>query len=695
MTTKTWSRFVAALMIATPVVVGNVGGAAAAEDIDVYIEDFRFVSQTTSAKAGDTIVFRSNGGAGHTVTSTEGLFDSGSLYTGDTYAVTLTQPGVYNFFCAFHGGPDGSGMAGTIVVEDDGGTRVTSADDNIARAVAWSQQHDSASVAVLARSDLFADSLPSGALQGLLGAPLLLTAPSALDGRVSTELTRLGVGHVIVLGGERAISPDVIAALEAGGRSTERISGPSRYATAVAVARRYFSGADTAIIARAEGEGSRAWADALGAGGLAARLGAPVLFTAPDVLPGETADHLRASSIKRVIIAGGTSAVSEGVEQAIADLGVSVERASGPTRFHTALALAQLTPSQPSNITLIDGGHPQAWSSGFAAASTLGDGGVIVLTDGGSDGSGLLPAVFDAISSVFANPRPSITCGPLVRADTCDLAAAAATATELGHVDRIAVASVQSDVAAQPDPSMSGTFFLMATNDPTVVCYDIYVMGGASAMVAAHVHDGGPGESGPPVISLVFPEDIQELTVASGCTGGLDAAVVADVLANPADYYVNYHTEDSPSGAARGQLRDADFNAVADLSPAEEVPPVDAFAFGVTIALGDADNPEGLCFAMLAIADGQTITAAHIHQGAQGENGDVVMTLSPPQGGLPWSHFCATADAETAEERAAVVTAIKDGGDFYVNVHTEENPGGVMRAQLNELHVSHADPDVV
>ena len=35
--------------------------------------------------------------------------------------------------------------------------------------------------------------------------------------------------------------------------------------------------------------------------------------------------------------------------------------------------------------------------------------------------------------------------------------------------------------------------------------------------------------------------------------------VVADILANPEDYYVNVHNAEFPSGAIRGQLQVAEF----------------------------------------------------------------------------------------------------------------------------------------
>lgn len=71
-------------------------------------------------------------------------------------------------------------------------------------------------------------------------------------------------------------------------------------------------------------------------------------------------------------------------------------------------------------------------------------------------------------------------------------------------------------------------------------------------------------------------------------------------------------------------------------------------------------------------------TAAHIHVGAAGVAGDVVITLSPPD---------ASGVAEDCAEGqdAATLQAIVDNpAGYYVNVHNEEFPDGAVRGQLTE-----------
>ena len=84
-------------------------------------------------------------------------------------------------------------------------------------------------------------------------------------------------------------------------------------------------------------------------------------------------------------------------------------------------------------------------------------------------------------------------------------------------------------------------------------CYIVNVTGLGEITgpaTAAHVHIGGPGENGRPVIPLAAPTD--------GSSGGcvpIAADVAQAILANPGGYYVNVHTQAFPQGAIRGQLK--------------------------------------------------------------------------------------------------------------------------------------------
>jgi hypothetical protein len=82
-------------------------------------------------------------------------------------------------------------------------------------------------------------------------------------------------------------------------------------------------------------------------------------------------------------------------------------------------------------------------------------------------------------------------------------------------------------------------------------CY-IMNVSGLEGITAAHIHTGGPGATGRPVITLDAPED-----GSSGGCAQVNAELSAALLGNPGGYYVNVHTRALPNGAIRGQLSDA------------------------------------------------------------------------------------------------------------------------------------------
>ncbi len=199
---------------------------------------------------------------------------------------------------------------------------------------------------LLGREDNFADSLTSGGLQGLLDAPLLLTATGELDERVEAELARLGAERVSIMGGTNAVSQAVEDALVALGYEVTRIAGTTRLETAAAAAEALIGdeGIDptTAIVARAyEAEGStdptQAFADSLAAGGAAARESIPILLSETGLLSATTTAFFEAHpEITTVYVVGGIAALSQQVEDDLIALGLEVIRVAGATRFDTA-----------------------------------------------------------------------------------------------------------------------------------------------------------------------------------------------------------------------------------------------------------------------------------------------------------------------------------------------------------------------
>ena len=106
------------------------------------------------------------------------------------------------------------------------------------------------------------------------------------------------------------------------------------------------------------------------------------------------------------------------------------------------------------------------------------------------------------------------------------------------------------------------------------------------------------------------------------------------------------------------------------LSGDQEVPPVTSSGSGTgTITVNDDKTVIGS-----VTTTGVTGTMAHIHNGAPGKNGPVVIPLTKGSDGK-WS---VPAGAKLTDAQYA---AFKDG-DLYVNVHSAQHQGGEVRGQL-------------
>ncbi|MBQ1903010.1 MAG: cell wall-binding repeat-containing protein, partial [Ruminococcus sp.] len=124
-----------------------------------------------------------------------------------------------------------------------------------------------------------------------------------------------------------------------------RLAGAGRYATAVEISKAGFpDGSDTVVLAYGLN-----YADALAGVPLAKAMNAPILLTTLKTLPAETLAEIERLNAKKVIILGGTSAVSADVEKALTDKKLEVERIAGTTRFETAAKIADKMQQQNEN----------------------------------------------------------------------------------------------------------------------------------------------------------------------------------------------------------------------------------------------------------------------------------------------------------------------------------------------------------
>lgn len=103
---KTIGAWLVALLWAT-------GAAAATHQVQVI--SFRFDPERVEIQPGDTVVWTNMGGL-HNVRADDGSFGNQVSSSGWTFSRTFTTAGEYGYYCEPHGGPNGLGMAGKVVV---------------------------------------------------------------------------------------------------------------------------------------------------------------------------------------------------------------------------------------------------------------------------------------------------------------------------------------------------------------------------------------------------------------------------------------------------------------------------------------------------------------------------------------------------------------------------------------------------
>jgi len=153
--------------------------------------------------------------------------------------------------------------------------------------------------------------------------------------------------------------------------------------------------------------------------------------------------------------------------------------------------------------------------------------------------------------------------------------------------------------------------------------------------------------------------------------------LIGEIIGNPAGFYVNIHNAEFPNGAIRAQLSDGAF---AFATGAQEAPgPGDADGSGMGVFIGTGG---GLNYAAM-VQNIDAPTASHIHRGAPGVPGPVVITLASAYPDNMATGTVAVADTLIQE-------IVENPTNFYFNVHNAAFTGGAVRGALSVAPYSRA-----
>ncbi len=239
----------------------------------------------------------------------------------------------------------------------------------------------------------------------------------------------------------------------------------------------------------------------------------------------------------------------------------------------------------------------------------------------------------------------------------------------------------------------------------------LYTFPGEATFTGLHIHAGGAGVNGPVTVNSGLAAGANSVTIAAPFRGILSrqgqvlpdnaagVATLRGMFENPAGYYVNLHSTVHPGGVIRGQVMRAESTTLLGLmSPANEVPAItNVTASGVgTIEAVRAYSNGRLAAGVVsfdvsyAIPGDSTITGLHIHSGAAGVNGPVIINTGitgaapviAPANGIGSIVIPVEVNTGVAAQVSTLEGLFDAPGDYYINLHTSVNPGGLIRSQM-------------
>ena len=219
------------------------------------------------------------------------------------------------------------------------------------------------------------------------------------------------------------------------------------------------------------------------------------------------------------------------------------------------------------------------------------------------------------------------------------------------------------------------------SQDESELTVKIVVNGLSGSITGAHLHQASAGANGGVVA------DLSSYIVDNYIVATLDPSSYLTALKN-GEIYINVHTAANAAGEVRGQLNLAKaFTLDAWFSGAQMSPEAQSPAAGVG-ALWFSAAWDSLHYDIQLDHMSGPVTGIHIHDGAIGANGSVLVDLTGSVNGMRVKGSV-TGTALTASLIQALVA-----GKTYINAHSVGFPNGEARGQVLRLAASGYSFDV-
>lgn len=254
----------------------------------------------------------------------------------------------------------------TVVQASDVTTKRLFGNDRYSTSIAISREGWSQSdYAILTSGENYPDALSAAPLAKKYNCPIILTSKYSLSNDIMSELKRLNVKEVFVLGGSGVISNDIDSQLSYVNIKVTRLAGIDRYETSSKIAEN-LGAHDEIFIASGED-----FADALSAATIASIKNVPILLSPKDNLSRNIVNFINGKSVHKSYVVGDTNSLSQNIFNSVANL--NAERIDGTDKYDRNINVINKFKEQINfNTVFIASGNdfPDSLSGSALAAKT-------------------------------------------------------------------------------------------------------------------------------------------------------------------------------------------------------------------------------------------------------------------------------------------------------------------------------------
>ncbi|WML34939.1 cell wall-binding repeat-containing protein [Clostridium sp. OS1-26] len=178
---------------------------------------------------------------------------------------------------------------------------------------------------IIANGENYPDALGAAALSRKYNAPILLVHGNSLKDNpiLVSELERLKVKNITILGGTGVVSQSIEDSLKKSGYNLQRLAGEDRYATSIKIAEKLGNVSEVII------SNSEDFAGSLSVAPISGKNGIPVILVSKDKVSSVVQTYLKKQNIKTTYVLGDKTVITD----AVASKFPNNKRISGNTRY--------------------------------------------------------------------------------------------------------------------------------------------------------------------------------------------------------------------------------------------------------------------------------------------------------------------------------------------------------------------------